>query len=409
MLYERVHKFLDGQKRRMVELDAVSGISDRERNGFDFSMRDKVTGAHKGLREILYENTILWLESQSSPDAMFGRDFEILDKPGNISEDTLTTSFTSFITSLLPAVRRIYSNLIAMDLVSVQPLPGPSGYIYYLDHQYGTTYAGEGITAGDRMDQSRPRGYSDSSEKGAIREVNFEVSKVLVETTIKKLKALWTMEAEQDLRAQWKLNLESEIMPEVTNEIIREIDAEIIYALVAGVGAGNVNWNKNGYLAGDTTTGDRRAYRETLYEAIVEANALIFAKKYRSADFILCDGDTYARLEKLENFKSEPVKNQLGQIGRYLAGTLAGRYKVYVDPWFYSDFMVMGVRGATWKDAVAYYAPYIPLFTSEKYIIEDDFTRFARGAMTRYAKGVIPESEDVSTNYGLASITITSS
>ncbi|TET10792.1 hypothetical protein E3J84_03630, partial [Candidatus Aerophobetes bacterium] len=113
-------------------------------------------------------------------------EFAELSEEGAISEDTLTTAIATFTTSLLPMVRRIYSSLIAMDLVSVQPLSGPTGYIYWLDHIFTSTHSADGITGGTtRLDQVKAGTYSDSSEQGTIREIQLKLQKLLIEVGTK--------------------------------------------------------------------------------------------------------------------------------------------------------------------------------------------------------------------------------
>jgi hypothetical protein len=411
-VFEKVTNFLNKQKQEMLRLDEAEGLRKREESGQDFSLTEKTSGRKVGMREILYNNTIQWIMSESS--GMLFPEFFRLSQDGVLNEETLQTNIAAFTTSLLPAVRRIYSRLMAMELVTVQPLTGPSGYLYYIDHLAGAT-AGE-FTANDRLDKAGTGGspaktYSDSSEKGTINDVKFQLKKLLISTETKKLKAGWSMEAQQDLASQWKLDVWSELQPAVIDEITREIDRKIIDALVAGVGAGNTNWNANGYLTDDKTTTDRRAYRETLYEAICDSAAKIFKKRYLYPNWLLMNGDTFARLAKLEKFNADPTitPDQQAMIGWRYEGTLAGKYKIFVDPWFTDNKILMGFRGMDWKYACGYYSPYIPIFLSEEYTVNDDFTQRARGAMSRYAYGVLPESDTDPLNYGLATVTITQS
>jgi hypothetical protein len=406
-MFENIKKFLVAQKAEMMRLDKAEGLTTREDRGFDFSLTNKETGVRKGMREMLYDNTINWLASEAQ--GVLFKETLALSQPGMLKEDTLTTGISTFTTSLLPAVRRIYSRLLAMELITVQPLTGPSGYIYFLDHLYGTN--GGGATAGTRLDKYHHSAYADSDEQGTIRDINFQLKSKLVETEIKKLKATWSLEAAQDLNSQWKLDLWSELQPQVIDEIAREIDAKIIAALLAGAGAGDTEWNANGYLSDDKTTTDRRAYRETLYEAIEDSATLIFNQKFVRPNWLLMDGDTFSRLSKLEKFNADPsvTPDMQSMIGWRYEGTLAGKYKVYVDPWFTANKILLGFRGNDWKYACGFYAPYVPVFLSEEYIVSDDFTQRARGAMSRYAYGVLPESTTDAKNYGLATVTITQS
>jgi len=410
---QRIAGFLENQKKRLLEMDGGDPgnyyLNDRELRGFDYVQEHEESGAKRGVRQVIYDNTIAWMLSKRGRESL-RLEFAELSQEGAISEDTLTTAIATFTTSLLPMVRRIYSSLIAMDLVSVQPLSGPTGYIYWLDHIFTSTHAADGITGGTtRLDQVKPSTYSDSSEQGTIREIQLRLQKLLIEVGTKKLKGDWTIEAEQDFNSQWRLNLENELMPAIGDEITREIDSLLLTALLGAV-ASNTNWNASGYLSGDTTTLYRKAYDATLWDAIVDANTNIYNAFYLNANWLVMNGTTYARLQKLEQYNADPlVAGEQAMTYRRYVGVLANQYKVYVDPWFTANTILMGVRGPDWKRAVGYYAPYIPLFMSDRYIINDDFTQFARGAMTRYAYGFLPHTPTGTTNNGLAKITITSS
>jgi len=417
-VYTKIRNFLEVQKQRLLRQDGATEESDwlteREQKGQDFVAVNEDTGKRKGLMEFLYDNSISWVMSQGHK-ALRMEFFDLMQEGAITEAGTTATSssnITTFTTALLPAIKRIYSNLIAMDLVSVQPLSGPSGYIWWMDYKYGDaeSTSPDSISAGDRLDKKQDAvHYTDSGEETALKTVYPELTSQLVQTETKKVATRWTIEAEQDLRSQWKLDIEAELMPELSNMIIREVDRKIIAALLAGAGAGNVNWSKSP-PSGDSTTADKKAYYETLFWAIAEANAKIFDEKYRNADWLLMDTDTYYLFQRLENFNMDAhALAQTAAMGRRYVGTLGNIYKVYVDPWFTANKILLGIRGASWKESVAYYAPYIPLFLSPKYSYSNDFSQFIRGAMTRYAYGVIGEEKDGTTNNGLATVTITSS
>jgi len=405
MSLEKISTFLAGQKQRMLKLDKASGFLERERNGFDWS-KEQENGKRIGLRESLYNNTIDWILSQRN--GVLREDFLSLSQPGVISEDTTTSNIATLVTSLLPAVRRLYSSLIALDLVSVQPLQSSTGKIWYADFKYGDDYEDESIEDGDRLDQTKAENYSDSSEQGTIRSIDFALTAKSITTSIKKLKAEWTLESEQDARAEAGINLESELMDKVTLQIKRELDAELISALVAGV-ATSLEFNVAGYLDDDKSTWERKEYKRTLYEKIVEMDSEVRKLKYRGLDWLLMDEDVFERLENLSKFEASSIgPNGVAVVSQNFEGTLNKKWKIYVSPDMTANTILGGLRG-DWQHSVGYYAPYIPLFVSNKYMISDDFTQFARGAMCRYDSGIIPETKTASTNNGLAKITLTSS
>lgn len=411
-MFEKIEKFLGAQKSRLMTLDEAEGDRARELNGQDFRLTDKKTGRTIGMREILYENTIEWIrESSLHPKGELYQEAQLLNQPGVLTEDSLSTAVDTLTTSLLPAIRKIYKQLYAMDLVSVQPLTGPTGYMWYIQKLYSNTYGAEGITGGtSRLDNTRAKAYANSSEKGTIRGIQFKLQKQLIETGIRKLKAEWTIEMEQDLRSQWKLDAEAELTPELIDEIQREIDREVIDALIAGVGY-TINWNMSGYLTDDKSSMERRQYRRGIYDSICDAAAWIRKnKRTRGVDWwLVMSPGTYSFLQKLEEYSANPAPGMetAAAYHRY-EGVLANLYKVYIDDELSDNQILMGIKGG-WKYAVGYYAPYIPLFTSSKYIINDDFTQFARGAMTRDKVGIVPEVKDGTTSNGLVLINLTSS
>jgi len=244
-------------------------------------------------------------------------------------------------------------------------------------------------------------------EQGAVKDIQLKMTSTDITAIEKALKAVWTLELQQDLNAYHGLSIETEIMAILQEQIVREIDGLILAALLAGATAGNVNWNYQGYLAGDTSTWERREYRRTLYEAIQDAANLIYKKRYRYPTWIIGHPDAINRLEKLEEFKIEPTGEDRGPadiytVGRHVVGVLAARYTVYKDPfWPDSTKLLLGYRGTTWSDTVGFYAPYIPLYTTPLIVDPNDFTP-RRGLLSRFAYGCLIGD-------GLATVTITAS
>ena len=326
-----------------------------------------------------------------------------------LNEDTSTTAPTgqdiTFTTVALPLVRKVFDKLIAMDLVSVQPITQPTAKIFYLDFLY---HEDESSVYDDKKTD-----YSDSSEGDTdVKEIDLKLTSETVDTIIKKLKAKWTIELEQDLQAYHGLSVETELMSILQTQITREIDGMIISALLlgasgtgtgVGTGAGNVNWNANGYLGADTTTTYRRDYRKMLYEAIEDAANLIYKKRYQYPTWIIGHPDAIVRLEKLEEFKISPTTEaNKRSVGRILVGTIDSRYDVYKDPFFpATNKLLLGYKGAEWGNASGFYAPYVPLYTTPKIIDANDFIP-RRGLMSRFAYGTLIKD-------GLATVTITQS
>ncbi|MFC2163627.1 hypothetical protein ACFLT2_01370 [Acidobacteriota bacterium] len=428
MNFEKIYSYLVNQKRRLLEMDGAepeSGtgfLTEKEQLGQHFVARRSELSENDdrqrmfvgrntqqiGLMEILYDNSINWL--MNAGRKQLALEFTQLSMPGVISEDTTTSNIATFTTALLPAVRRIFAQLVAMDLVSVQPLAGPTGFIYWIDHEFVSAHAADGITADERIDQEQDsETYTDSSEQGTIRELQFRLRSKQITTESKKVAGHWTLEAEQDVKSQWNLDLEGELIPALGNLIVREINRKIVTALVAGAGAGDTEWNKN---TSETLTTEKNAYYATLWNAICSTDTLIFGNKYRNADFLLLNHNTYYFIQRLNQFRGENrIVNQQSTVSTRYVGTLGDMYKVYIDPFMSDDLIVLGVKGPSWRDSIAYYSPYIPLFLSDKYIYSNDFSQLKIGAMQRYAYGVLPETSTQSPvkNGGIGTVTLTSS
>ena len=383
-----------------------------------------------------------------------------------LTEATTTQDIATFTTYAFPLIRRVYPNLIAQELVSVQPMTQPTALIFYLDFLYGTNR--HGSSAGDRTDLSHNPKYAGGMVRGEIikrsgeagslsaytldytpagnseivyidgvvlvsgytingNEITFSTApatdatvtidyqlsplegednvaemklsmtsdSVVAET--KKLKAQWTLEAQQDLMAYHGLNAENELLTVMGNEIIREIDRLIINHLLRVASAGNVNWSKSmptGY------TGSQREYDQTLFHAIFDSNNLIYRKRFQNANWIVADPDTCTLLEKLDGYKelNEEWVGGAGQgVERFVI--LRNRFTVYKDPGMKPNTMLLGYKGNTFFETGYVYAPYIPLYTTPIMLDPNDFTP-RRGVMTRFAR------KPVITDY-YATVTIT--
>jgi len=318
-------------------------------------------------------------------------------------EDTgKVADITTFTTVAMPLVRKIFSRLIAMDLVSVQPISQPTAKIFYLDFVYGDT--GSGVSKGDSIYAARDKAYATRSvEESSVKDLQLKLTSSDVSAVEKALKAKWSIELEQDLQAYHGLSVEAELMAILQQEITIEIDGLILYSMLQGATAGNINWNINGYLGDDKSTWERKEYRKSLFEALVDAGNSIFKKRYRYGTWIVGHPDAIVRLEKCEDFKyAESDDPYNSQIGRHLVGTLFGRWKVYKDPfWPQPTKLLMGYKGATWSDTSAYFSPYIPLYTTPLIVDPNDFTP-RRGLLSRFAYGTLIGD-------GLATVTLTQS
>ena len=405
MLGQKTRRFLAAQAQRMHALDEAEGLANHRNIRPDVDEDGQV---RRSGMEVLYANAIGYLGSPGAQKILFNE--QAMLEAGLTEDITAATNIVTFTTGYLPLIRRVYKNLFAKSLVSIQPLKAPSGYVFWMSKQYASTYVPDDITADDdTADKPGAKAYALSSEKGTIRELNFSLESKLIEAVTQKLAFSWTWEAQEKLRSQLGLDLDSEMTGELADELAREQDRYIIDAMLTGV-AYNVNWNQNGYLGGDTSTFERKEYARTLYStAIVNANAYVLDKTYRNCDFAIMNANTYALLQKLEDFKLDSAFAQQPSIGVQYMGTLNNWLKVYVDPGMTANKILMGASSVDWKNTSMIFAPFIPLYFSPQFILNSDFTQLRKGVASQWWAGVVGTNKTATTSPSLVSVTITSS
>lgn len=404
MLGTKTKRFLMEQARIFRALDEAEGLANHRniRPDLDENNRVKRSGM-----DTLYANAIEYLNSPAAQKLLFNEQMML---EATIKEETLSTDIVTFTTSYLPIVRRVYRQLFAKNVASIQPLKGPSGYIFWLSKQYASTHGADGITEGDdTADHPGASSYALSSEKGTIRELNFEMTNRLIEVITQKLAFSWTWESQEKLRAQMGMDLEAEMVSELADELAREVDRYIIDGMIAAA-AYNVNWNQNGYLEGDKSTFERKEFNKTLYtNAIVGANAYILGRLYRNADFCVMNADTFALLQRLEEFKLDAAFSLNPSVGVQYMGTINNWLKVYLDPGMAANKILVGVSASDWKNTGYVFAPFIPIYLSPQFILEGDFTQLRKGVASQWWAGPVGKNKDAVTTAFFTTVSITSS
>ncbi|HOJ22263.1 MAG TPA: hypothetical protein PLY56_12070 [Armatimonadota bacterium] len=352
-------------------------------------------------------------------------------------EDTTTADLAMPQAYSVALIRKVYPALVAYRLASIQPLRGPNGKIFYLDHvrepvttfltaqaesgqdviEVDSAYGlkpgdlvtiGKGDTAESRvieavvhktvtlaedLENTHPKNtpvscaYSTAktTEGGAVARARLSLTSMDVSAEKYALAVAWTTEAMEDLRATHNLDAEAELIDAVAGEIVREIDRAVLADMLANAGAGAVPWSAT-KPEGFTET----EWRRTLYDAIVDANNAIFKRRYRSADFLVADPDTVGRLEKLEEFHLSTEAQP--SIGVQLVGRLNNRWEVYKTADFPPNQILVGIKGDGYV-----YAPYVPLtLTPPHYDAATD--TWTRALRTRAARQItVPEAYAVVT------------
>jgi hypothetical protein len=250
----------------------------------------------------------------------------------------------------------------------------------------------------------------DSSPR--IPEVDIKIESVAVTATSRKLRARWSPEMAQDLTAFYSIDIEAELTNILSEMITLDIDREVLNDLLTQASAANYFWSrtpgkfvnkltgvegvKNGTLSpGPAFTGDVQAWYQVLLETISDAANVIYKKTLRgSGNFIVTSPDVATILQHTGTYRASykvdgdgQVKDQMS-IGAEAHGTLNNRYVVYVDPYFPTNKILIGLKGNTFLETGYIYAPYVPLILTPVIYAQEDFTP-RKGIMTRYGKKMV--------------------
>ena len=360
---------------------------------------------------------------------------------GVISEaGTETGNVQNFDPVLISLVRRAMPNLIAYDVCGVQPMTGPTGLIFAMKSAYKTTRGG--VTSGDEAlfneamtefsgDSSfnqdtagDPSSYdADSAFSGdsnadndrttalagggmdtvnaealgngtnsAFAEMGFTIDKQTVTAKSRALKAEYTMELAQDLKAIHGLDAETELANILSAEILAEINREVIRSInsQAKTGATTVTGSTSTQGIFDLNVdADGRwsveKFKGLIFQLEREANQIAKETRRGRGNFIICSSDVASAMAAAGMLDYTPAMTtnlNVDDTGNTFAGVLNGKMKVYIDPYAVSDYVTVGYKGANAYDAGVFYCPYVPL-TMVRAIGENSFQPKI-GFKTRY-------------------------
>jgi hypothetical protein len=337
---------------------------------------------------------------------------------------------------LISLVRRSMPNLIAYDIAGVQPMSGPTGLIFAMKSKYtsqggtealfneansgfsgnGTANAGsssslpgtdsntdtiaDDFAVGHAMTTATAEGLgSGSSGAGSFGEMAFSIEKATVTARSRALKAEYTMELAQDLKAVHGLDAESELANILSAEILAEINREVIRTInvKAILGASSSNITAAGTFSLKTDADGRwnvEKFKGLLVQIEREANQIAKATRRGKGNFILCSSDVATALAAAGVLDYAPALStnlEVDDTGNTFAGVLNGRTKVYIDPYATLDYVTVGYRGTNPYDAGLFYAPYVPL-TMVRAVGQSDFQPRI-GFKTRYGMVANPFAE----------------
>jgi len=341
------------------------------------------------------------------------------DAPANYAGAFPRADLQGFDPILISLIRRSMPNLIAYDICGVQPMTGPTGLIFALKSRYTTNANGAnealfyeantafssaglgGSQTGTSPTTNSTGGLANSTEytyatgmttlqgeglgprlsavnaSGAIApntsipEMAFSIDKVTVTAKTRKLKAEYTIEIAQDLKAVHGLDAETELANILSAEILAEINREIVRTIYfSAVTGANNNTSTAGIFNLDTDSDGRwmvERFKGMFFQIEREANAIAKATRRGKGNIVVCSSDIASALAAADilHYQSAYDANlTVDDMGSTFAGTLQGRYKVYIDPYApisnYQHFVV-GFRGASPYDAGLFYCPYVPL------------------------------------------------
>lgn len=357
-----------------------------------------------------------------------------------VNEGTLSGDVAQFTPILLPLVRRVYPTLIANELVGVQPMTAPTGFIYALVNMY----TGDGNTTVNKQNLKIiktkdnvsaisiysegdlhvvPKNadltgitvqatYSNEAAFGVIlknytgpyttaqaevlgkdmREVGFIISRKSVEAKARSLKAQYTVEMYQDLKAQHGLLADEELMSLMSYEIQAEIDREVVDFV-------NSNATQLPDTVVNTTAGrwDIEKMRAHVVRISAEAAQVGIDTKRGKANVLLVSPKVMTMLEQVGSFKIAEVANDAVQpVSGGVAGMFDGQYKVVVDQYAVSDYATVLYKGVNRQDAMGFFAPYVPLSFTK--VVNAETGQPAIIAKTRYALETTPGIESPTSN-----------
>ena len=380
-----------------------------------------------------------------------------------------TSPVAGFDPVLISLIRRSMPNLVAYDLAGVQPMNGPTGLIFAMRSKYGTQGGNEAFfnepdTAWSAQDDDRNAilgsGYVAGSEGASVglgttaqggsnpgllspdssaqqaaynvgqgmdtenaeglgyggdefNQMAFSIEKVTVTAKSRALKAEYSLELAQDLKAIHGLNAEAELANILSTEILAEINREVIRTIykVAKSGAQH-NVATAGKFDLDVDSNGRwsvEKFKGLIFQIERDANAIAVETRRGKGNMILCSSDVASALTMAGVLDYTPALNanlQVDDTGNTFAGVLQGKYRVYIDPYSGGSnpnagggqYYVVGYKGSSPYDAGLFYCPYVPL-QMVRAVGQDSFQPRI-GFKTRYGLVANPFAEGTTAGLG---------
>jgi len=320
---------------------------------------------------------------------------------------------------LISLVRRSMPNLIAYDICGVQPMSGPTGLIFAMRSKYANSSAlgaeafyneantghssrlGAGVdaantgagsatavganTVGTAPGSSNNAGNSTynytmglllgtgellgANSTYIFPEMGFSIEKVTVAAKTRALKAEYTLELAQDLKAIHGLDAETELSNILSAEILAEINREVVRSIIITAERGATEGTTtSGFFDLDTDSNGRwmvEKFKGLLFQIERECNQIAKQTRRGKGNIIICSSDVASALQMAGVLDYAPALNtnslNIDDTGNTFAGVINGRIKVYIDPYAGTNYLVVGYKGSNPYDAGLFYCPYVPL------------------------------------------------
>jgi hypothetical protein len=425
--------------RDLLECEDLPGITDNHR---------------RNVTATLLENT----ERALMQDAAHGTYTLLSEDPVPQNNIAVGSNIQKFDPVLISLIRRAAPNLMAYDVCGVQPMTGPTGMIFAMRAMYANTsnaaigessynevngawssVVGSANTLGDKHVGTIPGnnttaanlaevglynfagGMSTAQAEAlgtdsntAFAQMSFTIDKVTVTAKARALKAEYTLELAQDLKAVHGLDAEGELSGILSTEILAEINREVIRTInVTAKQGAQENTVTAGFFDLDTDSNGRwmvEKFKGLMFFIEREANRISKETRRGKGNIIICSSDVASALQMAGVLDYTPALNsnnlQVDDTGNTFAGVLNGRFKVYIDP--YADglpsfaglnYMTVGYKGSNPYDAGLFYCPYVPLQMVRA--VNPDSFQPKIGFKTRYGMVANPFSQGATlTNQG---------
>lgn len=324
----------------------------------------------------------------------------LFETPVNNIADSGASAIDRYDPILISLVRRSLPNLMAYDVAGVQPMTGPTGLIFAMksrfnnqtgdealfnepDTQFSGNPDGDAHAGSNPVDGTYTRGTGmptvtaealGSSGGDPFNEMAFSIEKTTVTAKTRALKAEYTVELAQDLKSIHGLDAESELSNILSQEILAEMNREVIRTIYRVAKPGGLSTAVPGTFDLDVDSNGRwsvERFKGLMFQIEREANVIAQDTRRGRGNFIVCSSDVAAALAMTGKLDYTPALSgndgiSMDDTGNTFAGTLNGRYKVFIDPYSAnqnsaSQFVVVGYKGSSAYDAGIFYCPYVPL------------------------------------------------